>query len=243
MSEKNVQEQINKLKELQKIDKQIYDAENALEGFPEKLGSFNVLITEKESIFKDAEEKLKNVQVEQKERELELATKESQISKYEGQLLQLKTNQEYRAMQHEIASVKGDKSRAEEEILKGYDKVEEAKKELESKKSEYEKEKQKIEASRLEIEKQQKEFEQQLVGLKEGRKEKESDVDQDLLSIYKRLVAAKEGVGIVPLMGNACGGCNMSLPPQVVNEVRLGNKIIYCGNCSRILYWEQEIKN
>jgi len=41
---------------------------------------------------------------------------------------------------------------------------------------------------------------------------------------------------MVKLVNGACQGCNMNVPPQVINEVKMKNELIICENCSRILY-------
>lgn len=53
----------------------------------------------------------------------------------------------------------------------------------------------------------------------------------------ERIIKSKQGVGIVAIHGNVCTGCHMILPAQFANEVRVGDKIVYCPYCSRILYY------
>lgn len=53
----------------------------------------------------------------------------------------------------------------------------------------------------------------------------------------ERIIKSKQGVGIVAIHGNVCTGCHMILPAQFANEVRIGDKIVYCPYCSRILYY------
>jgi RNase P subunit RPR2 len=47
------------------------------------------------------------------------------------------------------------------------------------------------------------------------------------------------GRGIVAIRGGVCTGCHMILPIQFANEVRLGEKIVFCPYCSRILFYEE----
>ncbi|MDD5756941.1 MAG: C4-type zinc ribbon domain-containing protein [bacterium] len=42
------------------------------------------------------------------------------------------------------------------------------------------------------------------------------------------------------MKNNSCGGCHMTLPPQVVNEVRKLDRLVLCESCSRILFWKGE---
>ena len=67
-----------------------------------------------------------------------------------------------------------------------------------------------------------------------------SGLDEELLYKFEKIVKNKEGIGIVSVKNNVCMGCNMLLPPQFVNDVRREDKLIFCPNCSRILYYQQE---
>lgn len=61
-------------------------------------------------------------------------------------------------------------------------------------------------------------------------------------SIYNKfasIVKNKNGLGIVPVHGQVCQGCNMILPVQFVNDVHIGNSTMYCPYCSRILFYEE----
>jgi hypothetical protein len=62
------------------------------------------------------------------------------------------------------------------------------------------------------------------------------EVDPKLLSFYERILVGREGLGMVLIDDTSCLGCHMQLPPQVINEVRLREKMVTCENCSRILY-------
>lgn len=64
-------------------------------------------------------------------------------------------------------------------------------------------------------------------------------IDKDVIFKFERIIRSKQGRGIVPVKGYVCNGCHMILPAQFVNEVRSGNKIIFCPYCSRILFYEE----
>ena len=62
-------------------------------------------------------------------------------------------------------------------------------------------------------------------------------MDEEVIYKFEKIVRKKEGLGIVSIKNSVCMGCNMILPPQFVNDVRREEKIIFCPNCSRILYF------
>lgn len=79
--------------------------------------------------------------------------------------------------------------------------------------------------------------------LKSCLKEKDQvskGLDEEIIYKFEKIVKNKEGIGIVSVKNNVCMGCNMLLPPQFVNDVRREEKLIFCPNCSRILYYQGE---
>ena len=57
---------------------------------------------------------------------------------------------------------------------------------------------------------------------------------------FERIIKSKSGLGIVPIAGGVCNGCHMILPAQYANSVRRGEGIMFCPNCSRILFVPDE---
>ena len=59
------------------------------------------------------------------------------------------------------------------------------------------------------------------------------------LEVYERVLDIREGLALVPVLNDSCGGCHRRLPPQVINEVYLKAKLVTCENCNRILYFDE----
>ena len=187
------------------------------------------------------EEKLKGIQVVQKEFELDLKVKEEGISKADGSLSLLKTNKEYQARLLEIENLKADKSLVEEKILLGYDEVDAARKALEAEKvtvAQYENE--------FNTKKKQVDDDMAIIGdqvkVKESQRARIApEVRPDYLSRYERVLKNKDGLGIVKVVDHACGGCFMHLTEQLMNELKKYEQIISCDQCARILYLADEL--
>ncbi|MDR2629567.1 MAG: C4-type zinc ribbon domain-containing protein, partial [Spirochaetaceae bacterium] len=64
-------------------------------------------------------------------------------------------------------------------------------------------------------------------------------LDPEVLFKFERIVKNKMGRGIVAIKGGVCMGCHMILPVQFANTVRLGEEIVFCPYCSRILFYEE----
>ena len=63
-------------------------------------------------------------------------------------------------------------------------------------------------------------------------------VDRQVLSRYERILEHHEGLALVPVRRQSCGGCNMILPHQAINEIQMAERLITCESCARILYIE-----
>lgn len=74
-------------------------------------------------------------------------------------------------------------------------------------------------------------------------KEKESvlapDVEPGLLKKFTRILKNKNGLAVTPIVEDSCQGCHMIVPPQVITDVRKGKDLVYCLHCSRILYIDE----
>lgn len=235
----DIAEQINQLIELQKLDTQIYKFNRTKEEIPILIKNLEEDFKKKTESLKEEENSLKSLLVKQKDKENELASKEETIKKCQTQLYQIKTNKEYAAMQHEIGGYEADKSALEDEIIAILDEVEAKKKSIEDHKTKLKEEEKKLNAEKDKVNSELKEIEQQLNSLNTQRSELASKIDKKMLSKYERILKGKDGLAMVSVREDACGGCHLNLPPQVINEIRMKTDLVFCESCARILYIEE----
>jgi len=233
-----MQDTIKMLIELQGFDGVIFDRKRLLEEIPDKIREFDRMLEEKSSNLKALEEESKKLQVSHKEKEGDLKEKEEAIKKHQTKLYQVKTNPEFTALEKEIGSITADSSLLEEEIIMLLDRVDEIKKKVAKEKEILDGEKKKVDEEKEKIDLQRKAAEAEYNDLSGKRKEFASGIDKGVLAKYERILHKKDGLAMVPVVGGACGGCNMNLPPQVINEAQMKKTLTFCGNCARILYSE-----
>ena len=177
---------------------------------------------------------------ERKTLESSLKDAETKVTKFKEKIPEIKTNKEYQSLLKEIESAGQEKSDIEEKILILFEKLDE----LKAKRSEKEnvvKEVEKVFNSEKEI--IEKDYEQLAEILKELESQKDSivsNMDPKLLSEYNRLLCDKKGLAVVTVKNEHCLGCHMRIPPQVFTEIKKNEKISYCLNCKRILYWKPQ---
>jgi len=187
----------------------------------------------------DTEEKKKSLiklQMAKKEKELELDGKESQIRKHSAELNAIKSNDTYRALLADIDNCKKEKNDLENQILDIMEGIE--------KESTLIKENEKIfKASEAEsaakiavLQEEHKKIESEIAVFEKERTDYVAQLPGDLLSKYDFIRESRQGFAVVPIEGENCGGCQIVLRPQIINDVCKNQDIITCDSCSRILY-------
>ena len=166
----------------------------------------------------------------------EIADAESSVERYKAQLNDVKNNREYDTLSKEIEfqtleielcnkkirEANNKIAEKEEEKQKSEDQIAERQGDLEVKKGELE---EIMEETRVEEER-----------LKEQVKVLEAKIDGRLLTSFKRIRKnARNGLGIVYVQRDACGGCFNKIPPQRQLDIRMHKKIIVCEYCGRIM--------
>jgi len=227
---------IEKLIELQKIDSQIFALKKQVKEKSEGLNVFSVQIENKNTQIKGFEEELKQIQVKHKEKELDLQVKEESVVKQQVKLPQVKTNKEYNALLLEIEKMKADNSVLEEDVLKGFDRIDEFSFKIKKEKQDTNKQQEIFKQEKIFLEKEIKLLNSQIDDLILKKKSLiDSGIDAEALSLYEKILENKINLAIVPVINNCCQGCFMAVRPQTLNEIKIG-KLVTCEYCVRILY-------
>ena len=92
---------------------------------------------------------------------------------------------------------------------------------------------------RKKVEEELKQIESSLAKLDSDRSQLVARINKNNLSKYERILYGKDGLAMVPVKNEACGGCHLNLPPQVINEIKMLRELIFCESCARILYIEE----
>ena len=234
---KTVPEQLEVLLKFQELDAEIYRMNREKRIKPAVLDQSRQALEVEKRRLEVAEKELRDLQVRRKNQEVDLETKEGMVKKYQVQLYQVKNNKEYTSLQNEIGGLKADNSLLEEEILRLMEEADQKKSQVEAMKRELERFNEIYRQEEIRVQKEIGVLEGEIRQLLQRRQTLIPEVDPKLLSRYERILVGREGMGMVPIDETSCLGCHMQLPPQVINEVRLREKITTCENCSRILYW------
>jgi predicted nucleic acid-binding Zn-ribbon protein len=223
---------------LQAVDTEIYSLNDEKAAKPQEFKVLQDAFEAKKAGLAALDKQLQDLLKQRKDAELELASKEEATKKLQTQLYTLKTNKEYQAMLQQIQDSKADASLIEDKILGLMEQADKIKKDTEVEKQHLGEEEKVFNAEKLKVDNRIKAIDDRLNQLDAQRKQIIPDIDPKILSQYDRILASRDGLAIVGVKNNSCLGCNMFVPPQVINLIRMYDKIITCEICNRILYVE-----
>lgn len=238
MAAVSIADQLKVLIELQKLDAQLYALRHSLDLKPAEAQQLKADQQRVLQELQTVEAQVKTLEVKRNSMETDLSQKEAQVKKLQTQLFQVKTNKEYSALQKEITGLKADQSVLEEEVLKLMEQIDQVKAHMQEGRQALKANEERLKAQLNRIEEEKGKIQADLRSLEEARGALTPKVEPAILSQYERILKRKEGLALAPVKGNACGGCYMGLPPQMINEIQMATRLIPCESCARILYLE-----
>ncbi|MDD5661101.1 MAG: C4-type zinc ribbon domain-containing protein [Candidatus Omnitrophica bacterium] len=220
---------------LQEVDSEIYTLGIEKASKPLEIKAFEAAFESKKQNLANLENKSLEITKKRKEKELELATNAEAVKKLQGQLYSLKTNKEFQTMQQQIADAKADGSVIEESILISYEESDKIKAQIEAENLKIKEEEKIFLGQKAKVQERIKEIDNRLAQLAAERGKIAPGIEQKMLSEYERILESRDGLAIVTVKDNSCGGCHMLVPPQVINLIKMYEKVVTCEVCNRIL--------
>ncbi|MBF0594453.1 MAG: hypothetical protein HQL22_05750 [Candidatus Omnitrophica bacterium] len=241
MAAVNVKELIRKLVAMQKIDEELFAFRREIRQKPEELAKLKMQFDNKKALLHKLQARAQELELARKAKELDLKSKEQDIIKADTSLMALKSNKEYQARLFEIENMKIDKGVFEEDILKLMDESERVGKQIEAEKAVVDGEEKKYLAEKEKVDAEVAKLTEESSGLEARRREVMVAIDKEPLALYERIVENRDGVAIAPIVNNACGGCFMHLPDQVINKIKMYDGLVRCEICSRLQYLAEDL--
>lgn len=234
-----VAEQIKLLKELQEIDRQIRDIEKAKSDLPKRrLDLANARARERADL-EGSKGLVKKNEAERHRLEKEIEFDRDALSRFEQKTQSVDTPDAFNAANKELETRRRSIKEKEEQILRLGEEKEVLAKKAAQVETDFAAVDVKYAEQEKELEAQNAAVDQQTSGLRATRGEMAKGIEKSLLSRYDQIFKRREGVAIVAVRNEVCQGCDMGVPPQIVNFARSGEQGVQtCPHCSRILVWE-----
>lgn len=180
-------------------------------------------------------------QRERKRLEDDIKVQEQKISKLKDQMLQAKTNEQYRAFQHEIEFCEKEIRKCEDGILERMTESEPLEKNVKGAESILAAEKAEVERQKEHARKRTAEDKEFLRQALEERKNVAASIDPKLLTQYERVRARWKGVAVSDATNGRCEACQMALRPQYFQDLKSGGRLLSCETCGRILIYNPPV--
>ena len=232
---------IEKLLILQDRDRKIHRVQQELAQIAPERENLRNLTSSTQTQLDAAKTRVKQVESERKQLELDVDAKKAQISRYANQQLETRKNEEYKALAHEIETCKGDINKIEDRAIVLMESAEAAQKEVARATGEANEAKKIAESKIAELGQREENFKKELADLQSGRAELASAVDESTRNRYERLLKSKGGTAVVGIEHGVCGGCHMKLQQQLIVTAQSQKEIVTCSSCGRILYYTRDM--
>lgn len=227
--------QIDNLLAVHDVDVRIFGVKKEIADIPVRKKDEQSRIGAHRKAVEKAESDLMLGQASAKERELEIDSLKEKIVKLRQQQFQIKTNEEFRAIEKEVAAIESKIKGVEDQELDIMENIEGLKKGVSENQESLKKEEISLESDLKEFDRRAAELEQDLAGLTAERDEMAAKVDPEWLAAYNRVVERKTDA-LVPLSEGICGGCHLKLAPSVGHAVVKQTAPVICDFCGRLLY-------
>ena len=168
--------------------------------------------------------------------EKDVALVDSRLARFDDHKAAVKTNQEYTALLHEIATAKTEKDAIEEKILLLMESADTLGAELKQAEGALAERKREGEKARAAFATERGTLEKQVADLTHDRQREAKAIEAPVLAKYEQLLRGRRGLAMAVMHGDLCTACHVRLRPHVAQVVRRNEEIVQCESCQRILY-------
>ena len=234
-----MKEGLLQLLKLQEVDKKLFELEEAKEKYPAEIELRRRRIAKARSALAGLEAQSAELEKQQRHCEREIESGKAALREREERFSVVTTNKEYDALQLEIEVCKKDLAEHETQLIKALEALEQIQEQLDDERSAFE-EGRTAEQERIdELEGQLGTMQEQIDQVAASRQAVAQGIDDKLLRTYERK-KGRRGIRVAAVRKGACGACFHQMPAQIRNEVRLGNRVIFCESCGTIMVWDEQ---
>lgn len=226
---------------LQNIDNRIGETRQEIAQLPKHIAEIETALHSHQRQLEADEAALAGNEKERRALEGKVQESEQKISRLKNQMLEAKTNEQYRAFQHEISFCEDEIRKSEDRILDLMSESEPLEENVQKAKDALAEEKKQVEAEKEEARKRTEADKAELEKLLAERKELAAKLNKRIYSTYERTRKRYHGYAIAEVVDGTCSACHIALRPQFFQDLRKGKDLMLCESCSRLLYYNAPI--
>jgi predicted nucleic acid-binding Zn-ribbon protein len=228
---------LERLIALQRLDSSAQDAQRRLAEQPEREKALDAHLEAARAEVAAAKERLTANQAARRVVEKDVTVQQGRLSKYRDQLMAVKTNREYQAMQHEIETAQNEVKALEEKVLERMLEADEITATVKKLEAALAAEQKRVDADRRAMATEITELTATLERTAGERAALVAAMDSKLLAMFEQVARKRNGIAVAEARDGVCTICHVRLRPQVFNTVRRNDDIVQCDHCNRILYF------
>ncbi len=225
------------LRDLHSLHQRAKALRDRLNSGPRTLAARQAALATRQAEVEAAKKALQDAKLHVKKHEHSLKGIESKIDELTIKLNQVKKNEEYKALQNQIAHDQNTKGKVEEDILNSLDGVETKSAEVARLEADLQKFASEVEALRKMIDDQSAAQKAQLAELEVAITQAETAIPEEHRDHYRRIVSRYGADALTACEDDSCHGCYTSITPQMKNELINNSGLTFCLSCGRLLYY------
>ena len=229
------------LENLQAVDLRLIDVHARLATFPKRIAEVDARVAAVRADLDAAKAAHLTAIKGRKTYELDVEQWKEKAKKYKDQSFQVKTNEAYKALQHEAQMAEEEMAKAEDRLLEEMVASEEYDRRIKASDKALKEIEEVAKVDRAKIETERKAAQAELAGFESDRNVAIAAIPEDLLDHYSRIAKRHGGIAVAEVRDENCSACGVRIRPHVFQEMRrAGNDELYhCETCTRILYYHE----
>jgi uncharacterized protein len=230
---------LQNLLELQSVDTRLNEVRARLAKFPKRLADAEARVAGAKAEVEQSKAAQLASFKDRKKYELDVEQWKERVRKYRDQSSQVKTNEAYKALQHEMQTAEAEIASAEDRLLEQMVSGEEYDRRIKSSERVLKEVEEVARAERSKVEAEKGAAETLLAGLTAERARVLEAIPEDLLDHYERIAKKHNGIALAEVRDEKCTACGMRVRPHVFQEMgrRTSQEMFHCETCTRILYY------
>ena len=225
--------------QVQSVDLRLNDVRARLATFPKRLAEFDAHITAaRGEVDRSKAAQLATIK-DRKKYELDVEQWKEKVRKYKDQSSQIKTNEAYKALQHEVQMAETEIAKAEDRLLEQMVAGEEFDRRIKASEKALKEAEEIVRGERAKVETEKAAAEKEFAELNTERERLAAEIPEDMRDHYERIAKKHNGVSLAEVRDEKCTACGMRVRPHVFQEMRRANseQMFHCETCTRILYY------
>ena len=233
---------IKHLIRLQAIDLRLNELRARLATFPKRLAEVDARVAATRQQLAGAKEALTSSLKERKKYELDVEQWKEKVRKYKDQVYEVKTNEAYKALQHEIQMAEAEIAKGEDRLLERMVAGEEYERQVKAAEQALKQVEAGAQTERRAIEAEQAAAQKELEQDTAERNQAVAAIPEELFEHYQRIARKHGGVALAEVRDETCTVCRVRIRPHVYQELRRedSQEIFHCESCTRILYYSEQ---